>query len=92
MTELRFRPAELVLGIVGYVAEAPEPVGWLELVEVFTGETPWKTVEATIYDLVSFGAITRIGHAGTRRRADTRAVKLTILGRAWLDQELLELP
>lgn len=90
---LRFRSPELVVGILGYVYEADEPIPWEELVAVFSSENrPWKTVENTIYDLVAFGALHRIGKPSDRRRGDTRALKATPLGRSWLERELLPLP
>lgn len=90
---LRLRNPTLIVAILGYVYDADEPVGWSELVETFSSdERPWKTVENTIYDLVGFGALHRVGQSGTGRKPDTRALKSTVLGRAWLDRELLPLP
>lgn len=90
---LRLRDPTLVVAILGYVYDAGEPVGWSELVDAFTAdERPWKTVENTIYDLVTFGALHRVGQPGTGRKLDTRALKATTLGRAWLDRELIPLP
>lgn len=90
---IRFRSARLVVGILGYVYDADEPIPWLELVDAFAdGDHPWKTVENTIYDLVSFGALHRIGKPGDRRHPDSRALKATPLGRAWLAAELLPRP
>lgn len=90
---LRFRSPELVVAIVGYVYDADGPVPWNELLEVFTENgRPWKTIEGTLYDLVSFGALTRIGKPAQRSKPDSRALKPTTLGRAWLDRELLPLP
>lgn len=93
MNELRFRNPTLVVAILGYIYDAGEPVGWNELVETFASDDrPWKTIENTLYDLLAFGALHRIGQPGARRRADTRALKATTLGRAWLDREVLPLP
>ena len=90
---LRFRNPELLLALVGYVYDADEPVPWNELLEVFTEDgRPWKTVENTLYDLVTFGAFHRIGKPAQRGKPDSRALKPTTLGRAWLDRELLPLP
>lgn len=91
-TPILFRKPELVLGLLHYVYDEEEPIPWVELVSIFSDPTPWKTVEATIYDLVKFGALHRIGKPGNRHAADTRALKPTALGRAWLDGELLEVP
>lgn len=90
---LTYRAPALVIGVLDYVYALEDPVGWDELVDVFTTEaTPYRTVEATLYDLVAYGALHRIGRPGTRRRPDTRALRATPLGRAWLDRELLPLP
>lgn len=90
---LRFRNPELLLALVAYVYDADGPVPWNELLEVFTDDgRPWKTVENTLYDLVTFGAFHRIGKPAQRGKPDTRALKPTTLGRAWLDRELLPLP
>lgn len=94
MTEpLRFRNPTLIIAVLGYVYDLDDPVPWTELVDVFTADArPWKTVENTIYDLVAFGALHRIGKPATRGAPDTRALKATGLGRAWLDRDLLPLP
>lgn len=94
MTErLKFRNPTLVVAILGYVYDAGEPVDWSELVDAFSSdERPYKTVENTLYDLVAFGALHRVGQPGAGRKPDTRALKETTLGRAWLDRELLPLP
>jgi len=90
---LRFRSPELCASVLGIVYEDEDPVPWSTLVELLSSDRhPWKTVENTLYDLVALGALHRIGQAGTKRRADTRALKPTPLGRAWLDRELLPLP
>lgn len=90
---LRFRAPELVAEILGRVYDADEPAPWEELVAELTDDgRPWKTVENTLYELVQFGALHRIGKPGDRRRRDTRALKPTALGRAWLERELLDLP
>lgn len=90
----RWRSPRLVVELLGYVYDAEEPIPWLELVDTFSeGDgRSWKTVENTVYDLVAFGALHRVGKPGDRRRPDTRALKATALGRAWLDRELLPAP
>jgi hypothetical protein len=90
---LSYRPADLVVGIMGYVIESERPVVWAELVEAFTGDHARKTVENTIRELVNFGALARSGdRARTARQVDTRTVVATTLGAAWLAQDLLPLP
>lgn len=90
---LAYRSTALVLGLLDYVYAAESPVPWDELVEVYaSGGIPYRTVEATIYDLVAYGALHRVGQPRAGRRPDTRALKATPLGRAWLDRDLLPLP
>jgi len=87
------RSPELVLAVLGLVYEADEPIPWLDLLgQLTTDRYPWKTVENTLYDLIAFGALHRIGKPGLTRTPDTRALKATPLGRAWLDRDLLDLP
>lgn len=87
------RSPELILAVLGHVYEADDPVPWLDLVGQFSSDRwPWKTVENTLYDLVAFGALHRIGKPGHTRQPDTRALRPTRLGRAWLERELLDLP
>lgn len=93
LDRLRFRSPDRVVAILGHVYDAGEPVTWLDLLDRFsTSEAEWKTVEGTVYDLVTFGALHRIGKPGAGRAPDTRALKPTPLGRAWLAQELYPLP
>lgn len=90
---MKWRNVGLTNALIGYVFDAEEPVPWNELLETFTTEErSWKTVENRIYDLVAFGAFHRIGKPAERRRPDTRALKATVLGRAWLERELVPLP
>ena len=95
---LRLRSPELVLAMMGILVDHEDdpdtegPIPWNALASLFGDAFPWKTIENTIYDLVAFGAIHRIGQAGTRNRADTRALRSTPLGRAWLEQTVLPLP
>jgi len=86
------RSPELVSALLGHVYESEEAVPWLDLVGEFSSDRwPWKTVENTLYDLVAFGALHRVGKPGHARLPDTRALKPTALGRAWLERELLDL-
>lgn len=87
------RSAELVTAILGHVLDAEEPVPWLELVPTFTSDRhEWKTVENVLYDLVAFGALHKVSKPGAGRIPDTRALRPTPLGRAWLERTLLPLP
>lgn len=89
---IRYRPAELVAAILGTIYDSDDPYPWLELVhDLSDAGYPTKTVENVLYELDSFGAIHRIGKPADRRRPDTRALRPTPLGRAWLDQQLLPL-
>lgn len=89
---LAYRPPELVAALLGHVYEADDPVPWIDLVSRYSGDRwPWKTVENTLYDLIAFGALHRIGRPGAGRTPDTRALRPTPLGRAWLEQRLLPL-
>lgn len=93
---LRFRDRALVLSILDYIYEADEAIPWNEVLSVFSIEQdpprPVKTVENALYELVQFGALHRVGRAGTKTKADTRALKPTPLGEAWRDRVLLPLP
>lgn len=91
MADLRYRSPELVIGILAAVYESPDPYPWHALVDLFSSDRhAWRTVEATIYDLVAFGALHKVGQPSSGRRViDSRALKATPLGRAWLDGELL---
>lgn len=82
----------LVLAVLSYVYDSDEPVLWTEIVDAFTATYSHRTIEATLYDAVAFGALHRIGKPGDRRHPDTRALRPTPLGQAWLDQEQLALP
>lgn len=95
MTErpFRFRNPELVVSILGYVYDADDPVPWNEILDLYTDDgRPWKTVENVLYELVTFGALHRVGKPAERNRPDSRALKPTTLGRAWLERELVPLP
>lgn len=95
---LRFRNPTVVVAVLGYVYDADAPVPWEELVDTFTSAAhAWKTVENVVYELVAFGALHRIGAPpkrsyGGKTGPDTRALKATALGRAWLDRTLLPIP
>lgn len=89
---LRYRSPTLVAAILDHVQELGS-VRWAELVETHSDAGhAWRTVEATLYDLITFGALHRIGQPSTSRRPDTRELRLTTLGRAWLDQRTEPLP
>lgn len=89
---LGFRSPELVEQILES-ASAPTGVGFIELVATVTDGSDrwrWSTVESTVSDLVSFGAV-RV--RGRRRRTgpDERRVVATRLGVWWaLDEFDLE--
>lgn len=90
---LHYRPTALVFEILATVYETDTPTPWLALIHSeLSDRWPSKTVENTIYELVAFGALHRIGQPGTRNRPDTRALRPTTLGRAWLDRTLLPHP
>lgn len=91
---LAFRDRRLVLGIIGVIYEADRPVPWSEILDTFTTDKrPYRTVEATLYDLIAYGAIHRVGQPSRKRGApDTRGLKPTPLGRAWVDREAAAWP
>lgn len=92
---LRYRSPELVAAILDafHDENTTEPIGWREVIAAFESDQhSAKTVEETVRDLVSFGALHRIGQPATRDRLDSRALVLTPLGAAWLEQTLLPLP
>lgn len=88
------RPRTLILAILGTIYDDPDPTPWSPLIAHFADNSnhPAKTIENTLYDLAAFGAITRIGHPRQGRLPDTRALKATPLGRAWLAGQLLPTP
>lgn len=88
---LTYRRPELVSAILGYVYEN-NGARWPELVDVFSTVAPPRTVEAVVYDLVAIGALHRVGRPGDRTRPDSRALRPTLLGAAWLEQRLQPLP
>lgn len=80
------RNPRLMCILLADLEDAAGPIPWNDLVETHSSDAhPWKTVENTIYDLIAFGAVHKIG--GYKGRADTRALKLTPLGRAWTDRD-----
>lgn len=87
------RPVELVTGLLHYVYDSAEPVPWLELAGRFSEESAhrMKTVENVLYELVALGALHKVGKPGYARVPDSRALRPTALGRAWLERELLPL-
>lgn len=69
-----------------------ESVPWAELVgrvlELHRNKNT-RTIENVIYDLIAHGAAHKVGKY--QRGSDTRAVRATPLGRAWIMRELLPL-
>jgi hypothetical protein len=92
-TDLRFRSPALVLALLGLITDDDDPVPWNALIEHFSSGSKYtaKTIENTLGDLAKFGAIQRIGQYAPRR-GDTRAVRMTPLGLAWLAGELVPVP
>lgn len=90
-SSLRWRSPALVLALCGMIADDDGPVPWNALVDnMSAGRYAAKTIENTLADLAQFGAIQRIGTY--KPRDDTRAVRMTPLGLAWLAGELLPTP
>lgn len=91
-TDLRFRSAALVLALLGMITDDDEPTPWNALIDHMTSGSKYsaKTIENTLADLAQFGAVQRIGTYQPRR--DTRSVRMTPLGLAWLAGELLPIP
>ena len=90
---LRWRHPQLIAAVLGYIYEADAPVPLRELVDVLA-DAEWKprTIENLTTELVEFGALHRTGKASTRTTADSRTLRPTLLGAAWLEQELRPLP
>lgn len=87
------RRRTLVVGLVAWLADQPEPVPWDDVLHAFRSDgTSWRTLENTIRDLVAFGALHIIGRARARGGADTRALVATPLGLAWLEGRPVPLP
>lgn len=90
MSRLYFRNPRLVTELLDYLDGQDDPVAWDPLVLKFTtGRRSWKTVENRLYDLIAFGAIHRVGQHRTNQK---RTVKITPLGRAWLERRPLAPP
>ena len=78
------RSPQLIAALLDAINDDPEPIPWTDLVNAFTGgKYAPRTIEATIHDLVAYGAIHRTGTAATRHRPDTRNLRPTPLGHAW---------
>jgi hypothetical protein len=89
MTEKRpidHRDYRLVVGILGFLDDSDDDVEPRELLELFA-DTPWKpaTITSTIADLVNLGAVRRVQ---ARFGRGTSRLRLTTLGRAWMDERL----
>jgi hypothetical protein len=81
---LSYRPATLLLRLLGYVADADGDVPLDELHEAHVeADYPYRTVDNAFRDLVNYGAFVRVGRG---RRNDPGNVRLTVLGRHWLEQ------
>lgn len=84
--------------ILGLVEDAGEEgIRWLDLLAApGLVERNEATLDATIRDLVKLGALRVTGSArrpgSSGARGDTRMVRLTLLGAAWLNGELLPRP
>lgn len=85
-----YRPAELVLELISYLADADDAVRESEVYRHFADRAPKKTLEATLYDLRRFGALYRAGPSKSNRRPAT--LRATALGLAWLDRTVLRRP
>lgn len=87
MHPLGYRSQRLVGLLFSEIADAESPVLWSEVGVSVAGIAPRKTVENVLYEMISFGLVYRMGKPADGRRADTRALKATALGRAWFDDE-----
>lgn len=86
---LSYRNPALVIAVAGYIADTgDERASWHELVDTFH-DTDYeaRTIEAVIWDLIAYGAVQRLGQPGTVHKPDTRQLRLTTLGRHWLEQK-----
>lgn len=90
---LQFRSRELVFGLVAAVYNDERgQIRWLELIARFDEAHAWKTVERVIYELLAAGIFHRVGAPPKHRAAaDTRALRPTPLGRAWMRREVADL-
>lgn len=86
----KVRSVELLGALLVAVYESPEgALPWLQLVDLCADRWPWKTVENAIYDLVAYGALHKVGKpAGRSSRPEGRVLRGTVLGAAWLRDEL----
>ena len=84
---LSYRPAELLMSLLGYVHDAEGDVPVDELIEYHSNEDrPFRTVDAALRDLVAYGALHVVGRRPGRSAG---AVRVTPLGRCWIDREPL---
>lgn len=80
---LSYRPAELLMSLLGYVADASDDVPVDELIEYHSNEDrPFRTVDAAIRDLTAYGAFHVVGRRPGRAAG---VIRLTPLGRCWID-------
>lgn len=95
---LAYRSMVVCDEILGLVEDAgPEGLRWLDLLgSPGVVERPEATMDGTVRDLVKFGALRVTGSPRRPRssgaRGDTRILRLTLLGEAWLEGELLPRP
>lgn len=92
MPDLRYRPAELLVAIIGTIYDDPDPVPWQTIITTYSTRWPRRTVENAIYDLIAYGALHRTGRPAEKGRPDTRTLRPTTLGQAWLTGQLPPIP
>lgn len=86
-----YRPADLVLAIVGYAIDDEDPMAAIpeaHLLELLAAGD-WKpdTVRRTLGELYVFGAVQRFTPFKGNQRG-TPMVRVTALGRAWVDRRV----
>lgn len=82
-----FRDPRLVTALLAVLYEAEDDVDPHDLTDLFASDL-WKpdTISRTISDLVGLGAIRRV--TPLRNRRERSKLRMTGLGRAWMDRRL----
>lgn len=84
--ELYYRDPDLVITLIAHLETSDHPIPWNDLVATCP-DRDYRGVERTIRALAELGAAHITGRY--THRDDTRRIRLTPLGIAWLDRDQL---